>query len=356
MGGRNKEKLTTTTTYSMLEDSVKNKNNLKDSGVLVRLAYQGLKNLGVDADQVLVRAGLDIEMLYDSRLRTKFSGQDAFWQAAEDLSGDPNIGLHLGEYLPTYKGQVLEYLFLSSSTFGEGLERAMRYQRLISDALNMEVVTNTTRPYLCKGLIEGSNRHLNESMLLGLIKLFDNVTEGQFKPVSVEWKHKCGAVKAEYERIFKCPNKFECDEFRLYFDKSILSYRSLHAQPDMLQFHEKIASDSLAKLEHEDLVNDVSVQILRQLDYGEVTLESVSEELGITARQLRRKLDEAETSFQKVLNHNRHQLAKRLLATTDEAISEIVYLTGFSEPSTLYRAFKRWEGMTPIEYRKSARV
>ena len=43
---------------------------------------------------------------------------------------------------------------------------------------------------------------------------------------------------------------------------------------------------------------------------------------------------------------------KRLLAGTDESIDEIVYLTGFSEPSTFYRAFKRWVGMTPIEYRK----
>ena len=42
----------------------------------------------------------------------------------------------------------------------------------------------------------------------------------------------------------------------------------------------------------------------------------------------------------------------RLLAGTEESIDEIVYLTGFSEPSTFYRAFKRWVGMTPIEYRK----
>ena len=50
------------------------------------------------------------------------------------------------------------------------------------------------------------------------------------------------------------------------------------------------------------------------------------------------------------------RLARQLLATTDESIDEIVYLTGFSEPSTFYRAFKRWSGMTPIEYRKTAQT
>ncbi|HVT36511.1 MAG TPA: AraC family transcriptional regulator, partial [Nevskiaceae bacterium] len=42
-----------------------------------------------------------------------------------------------------------------------------------------------------------------------------------------------------------------------------------------------------------------------------------------------------------------------LLATTTEPIENIVYLTGFSEPSTFYRAFKRWSGMTPVQYREA---
>jgi hypothetical protein len=83
---------------------------LTDSGTLVRLAYQGLINLGVDADEVLRRSGLDPSELYQANLRTKFSGQPRFWKAAVELSGDPCIGLHLGERMPVYKGQILELL------------------------------------------------------------------------------------------------------------------------------------------------------------------------------------------------------------------------------------------------------
>ena len=54
--------------------------------------------------------------------------------AAEEVSKDPDIGLHLGEHLPLYRGQVIEHLFISSENFGEGLKRALAYQRLISDA------------------------------------------------------------------------------------------------------------------------------------------------------------------------------------------------------------------------------
>ena len=57
------------------------------------------------------------------------------------------------------------------------------------------------------------------------------------------------------------------------------------------------------------------------------------------------------TNFQNVLDDLKHELATKLLTNTSESISEIVYLTGFSEPSTFYRAFQRWEKMTPLQYR-----
>jgi AraC-like DNA-binding protein len=91
------------------------------------------------------------------------------------------------------------------------------------------------------------------------------------------------------------------------------------------------------------------------LETGQVSLEDVAAHLGIKARTLRTRLAEAGTNFNQLLANYRCNLAKRLLASTDESIDEIVYLTGFSEPSTFYRAFKRWTDQTPIEYRNQKR-
>ena len=88
------------------------------------------------------------------------------------------------------------------------------------------------------------------------------------------------------------------------------------------------------------------------LESGDVSLISVSKLMAMSPRHLRHQLNIAGTSFQKILNDLRHRLALRLLSETNEAISEIIYLTGFCEPSTFYRAFKRWQGTTPILYRQ----
>ncbi|MDA9095062.1 AraC family transcriptional regulator [Porticoccaceae bacterium] len=330
---------------------------LTDSGTLVRLAYKGLVNLGVDADEVLRRSGLDPAELYQANLRTKFSGQPRFWKAAVELSGDPCIGLHLGEEMPVYKGQILEYLFLSSQTFGDGLRRVLNYQRLISDALHGQV-TETPSPCLTSYFSEHQHAtsHLAEAMVLGLIKGFQAVTDGTFKPEKIVFNHPPNTDIAEYQRIFQCPVEFNAKSFQLFFPASMLSYRSLYAEPELLNLHIQAADQHLAVLQQQDLITEVRSQLGALLESGETTLANVANRLGVTPRHLRHQLDLAGTSFQRLLNDYRHRLARRLLSQTDEGISEIVYLTGFSEPSTFYRAFRRWEGTTPIEYRQQHRV
>ena len=326
---------------------------LTDSGILVRLAYQGLINLGIDANKVLKRSGLKPEQLNKTNLRTQFSAQPKFWQAAAELSGDPSIGLHVGEKMPIYKGQIIEYLFLSSANFGEGLRRNINYQRLVSDALQGQLIEQPDI-YLTGQFADNKfvTSHLTEALSLGIIKCFQTVTDGTFKAEKILFRHSPNTDIAEYERIFQCKVEFNAEQFRIYLPREILSYRSPNSAPELLNLHVKVADEHIALLQQQDFIGEVNSLIASTLESGETTLESVAAKLKITPRQLRHQLKTADTSFQHLLNKVRHSLARRLLSKTDEDINEIVYLTGFSEPSTFYRAFKRWENTTPIEYRQ----
>lgn len=326
---------------------------LMDSGVMLRMAYKAMCNAGIDADAVLAKVGMQASRLNEPGLRTPHDAQEWFWDALVEVSGDAHVGLHLGEYIPIFKGQVLEYLFLSSPTFGDGLRRALNYQRLLSDAMHGELVDEGGERVFLKQLFWNKRLpHLNECFVAGLLKFFRFVTDGELLPSEIYFGHSRHAQAAEYHRIFNCKVTFDQPQMGIWFDRRLLDLPSPHHEPELLRLHEKLASEQVARLEKQDLVGKVNRLVGELLESGEANLEEVSARLGIKPRQLRTRLAEAGTNFNQLVADYRCRLAKRLLAGTDESIDEIVYLTGFSEPSTFYRAFKRWANMTPIEYRK----
>lgn len=331
---------------------------LRDSGIMIQLAHQAMLTMELDAEAIWQRMGITPAQLQDRHIRTPHEAQIVFWNVMEEMTGDPDIGIHLGEHMPVYKGQVLQYLFLSSPTFGDGLTRALNYQRLLSDASQASVEIDQ---HMASILVESASdkvsglRQLNECMALGLVRFFRYVTDDAFCPAAIEFTHKAPDNAEEHRRVFGCEVRFGCRDNRIWFDDNLLSLPSLHAEPELLQLHEKLASEHVAKLERQDVVTRVYKVFGEVLETGQVNLDDVATRLEMKPRTLRTRLTEAGTNFNQLLADYRCNLAKRLLSGTDESIDEIVYLTGFSEPSTFYRAFKRWTNQTPVEYRNSRR-
>lgn len=332
---------------------------LTDAVIVLRMIYQAMKKAGVDAEAVLNRLGMVTSQLDNASLRTPHAGHHLFWRAVEEVTGDRDAGLLLAPHIPVFRGQVLEYLFLSSPTFGDGLKRAQRYQRLLSDAVDSRLELTPTECFLAFGRAGatgnpdvGVPRHSIDCVAMGVIRFFAHITEGAFQPERICFTHRGGQAPGQYDAVFGCPVHLGQPENRIYFNRLVLALPSPHAELELLRLHEQVASERVAELERRDLVAQVRRIIGESLEDGEVSLEHVASRLGIKPRALRTRLAEADTSFNHVLADFRCRLAKRLLAGTDETIDQIVYLTGFSEPSTFYRAFKRWVGETPIEYRK----
>jgi AraC-like DNA-binding protein len=332
--------------------------DLSDSSFLIQLVYPAMETLGLDVERIVSECKISPTLLKDRTARFPHAAQAQFWRVLEELSGDPLIGLHLADVVPVYRGQVLEYLFLSSANFGEGLRRAQNYQRLVTDAMQFELCVGESLSRLVLSFVgedEPSLRHRNECFARFLIRYFQAVTDGAFVATEVNLTHAAAGDLQDYAKSFGCPVNFSQDEQNLVFASDILATPSIHAEPDLLKLHEKVASKQLERLSKQDVVADVKRVIAEMLELGQPSLEIVAERLSMNERVLRSRLTDAGTSFNQVLADYRCILAKRLLSRTEESIADVVYLTGFSEPSTFYRAFKRWTGLTPVEYRQQKR-
>lgn len=325
---------------------------------MVQLVYPALIELGLDVAQIAERCNITAELLQSNSARYPHAAQQRFWQVVEEISADPMIGLHLAQKMSLQKGQVWEYLFLSSPTFGDGLRRALNFQRLVSDAWQWTMSDEGDHARLHAVSATSSApqlRHFTEAAALYLLRYFRALTNGQFAAQSVHFAHPAAVEVERYEALFECAVYFDQSEPCLTFDAAILQLPSSRAEPELLQLHEQFANERLARLEKQDIVISTRRAIAEILEQGQPELVDIARRLELSPRVLRSRLTEANTSFNQVLADYRCYLAKRLLSRTEESISDIVYLTGFSEPSTFYRAFKRWTDMTPVEYREYKR-
>lgn len=331
---------------------------MRDSGQLFLLIHTGLVNAGMDVDAIYSQLGYSVDQLPLRDLRTPHQLQVFFWNTVESITQDRDVGLSLCPHLPPYRGEVLEYLMFSSPTFGEGCERVFKYLRLVSDALDVRLERDARSARL---VIRSSPerapalRHTEICTAWEIIQFAKGASEGAFRPTALRLSYESRSPTARYEAVFGCPVAFEAEHCEIDFDPQMLDLPSSRSDPDLLKVHEEVAEKRLSRLQRQDLIDRIEAVIARRLELQTCELDIVARELGMPERRLRFELSQAGTSFTQLLADFRYRLARRLLADTQESVDNIVYLTGFSEPSTFYRAFKRWSGMTPVQYRDRKR-
>ncbi len=325
-----------------------NKLPATDSGIFLWMTYHAMKQTGLDCAAIFASVGMP-DSPPDPNMRQINSPQGQFWAAAEKVSGDPDIGLHIGGAMPAFRGQVIEYLFLSSPTFGEGLERTLRYHRLLTDALHIKLRIEGGSAILYG--FEHPVRHYLECAVAALMQFLWHVTDAQFQAQEIGFIYTEGAAPEDYERIYRCPVRLGATEGIIRFDAALLERPSPAAEPQLLAVHENLALQRISDLDRRELVHKIEYELTGLLERGEVTLESVATLLNKNPRTLRADLAHIGTHFNDVVANYRKRLAQQLLAQTQAPLDQIVYRTGFSEPSAFIRAFKRWTGETPMSYR-----
>ncbi|AXI03711.1 AraC family transcriptional regulator [Aquirhabdus parva] len=319
-----------------------------DAGIFLWMTYQAMQKAGLDTAAIFSSVNLPDEPP-DTSVRRNNSTQRRFWDAAERISGDPDIGLTIGGLMPPFRGQVLEYLFLSSPTFGEGIMRAMRYHRLLTDALKFELRIDGDTAILTG--FDHPVRHYQECAFAIFLQFFRYISEGAFAPSEVWLHYEHGADAARYIEVYGCPVLLGMPESSVRFAAHQLERVSPAAEPKLLLMHEVVAKQYLGDLEKRELIYQVERELGGLLEERQATLEMVAAKLDKSARTLRSDLQQIGTNFNDVVAAYRERLSRRLLSRTQLPLDQIIYLTGFSEPSAFTRAFKRWTGETPTDYR-----
>jgi AraC-like DNA-binding protein len=280
-----------------------------------------------------------------------------FYRNTLELSGNPAIGLKLGEqYVPQRYG-LFGYALLSAATFRHALTLAEHFGRLTFSFYTLKFGVSGKQawfamrepPPLDQELLDV---YLDRDMSAAQVD-FSEVLGEPFGLQEVYLTHDGHGMRRVYREHFGCPVHFSADAGKFIFSSSILDNPLPQSDPESSRHFQQQCQLLIAKLTAQGhFVDDVRMLILARPGFFP-DIDYLAEKLNMSTRTLRRRLKQEGSNYRALLDEIRYGLAREYLGETNLTMEEICGLLGYSEPGNFSHAFRRWSGMSPRNWRQA---
>lgn len=310
----------------------------------------------VDAHALLTALGLEPDAPWDPKVMVP---ADAYYGMLERMASQMDVTdlpLKTGASMRCDEYGALGLAWKAAPDLMGSLSRVERYARLWTNVVEYEM--RPTDQGVLFILHRSGPRRLglrlsNESTLASTISLARQVSPVPVAPLAVYLKHPGPQRQDAHTAYFGCPVQFNTEMDALLLSKDSLKAPNVLGDQGITQFLISHLEAELSELvEDSSLETQTKDAIARALSEGLPKMADIARGLGLSARSYHRRLSEHGLSFQTLTEQTRRELAEGLLRDERYSLSEIAFLTGFSEQSSFTRAFKRWVGRTPAAYRK----
>ncbi|MDO8418229.1 MAG: AraC family transcriptional regulator ligand-binding domain-containing protein [Agitococcus sp.] len=275
------------------------------------------------------------------------------------------LGLKIGSYMNVKYGGVLGHLCLSSDNLGEVIMRFQRYYQLMFEGFKMRVRVDHTHIFIDWDLIKKINDIFGEcrlgaifvemcvaSLFMTLSSLFNHCHQLY---IAVALVGKKPVDVALYQQFFRCPVSFNADCPAVTIPLSVLTL-PIDLSNDKLKLLVKMRIQAEMSMHPafttDSFLHELQQVLLSSLHDGHTNISYIAEKLVISRANLQRKLSERHLTFSELLDKTRLSLAKMYLEQQHLSMTEIAWLLAFSDQTAFSRSFKRWTGMTPVDFRK----
>lgn len=314
---------------------------------------RALESAGVDPAEVLRGAGVELVRSNDPLLRITDSEINAIYRQAVAATGDDYFGLRVANYILPGMLHAVGYALLASETLEDFCNRLVRYWALVAQSADFfcaqqgGLLKLEARPRSAALCFE-----TEDTFVALVLRLMRMAYQEELHPVQLELIRPMPAGGDQpYRELFCCPIGFEQSSVGMYFDLATMRRPLSGASRELAQCNDRIVMGYLEKLDRDDIVNRVRAHIVNGLSGGSVNRSAIAASIHMSASTLQVKLARAGLSFQQLLDETRHELALDYIGQSRLSITEIAFMLGFSDLSNFIRAFRRWTGKSPTEFR-----
>lgn len=315
---------------------------------------------GAGVRRLLMRSGIPAEALEDQDNRIGFQRYVELMRAAKDETGNPALALEYGAETDMRKFSVVGLISHASANMLEALMQLNRYGRLVIELEGLAEgprfqLTNFNGERWMEDRRAAPNEfyELTESTWSRFIVTTRNDWPDHTYALEAHVTHAAPGYRARYEEIWQVPVTFNSHWNAIRSDPS---WEQVQIQPDNRYVFGVLTERADALLKElegsKTLRGRVEALIMPILHTGDVSVDTIASKLATSRQTLYRNLKDEGVTFEQVLDTLRHRMALDYIAAKKVSVNETTYLVGFSDPASFSRAFKRWTGKSPRDYRR----
>lgn len=325
----------------------------------VLMIARALDSYGEDSRELFKRAGLDHDRLRQPLARYSYTSIQRLWKIAVEATGDRCFGLRVASFWHPTTFHALGYSWLASNNLEEGFDRLVRYSSVLNTAAKGAVRLEKSRNTLCLAVVNDSifpppQPAAMDAGMSTILTMCRAAYGSRFRPRRVTMRHEDPGCPEQFAELYKMPVEFSAERYAMYIDRTVAAEPLTTANPELVRVNDKVVTDYLAGLDRSDVVMRVRSKLIERLPSGQLDEGDIAESINLSRRSLQRKLKKQGTSFSGLLDSSRRELGLQYVRDSQHSLNEIAYLLGFSEPGNFSRAFRRWYGKSPSQYREQA--
>ncbi len=268
----------------------------------------------------------------------------------------PALGLEIAEFVQPKHLGIIAYIALSCENLAEALSRYHAFHRLIYDGTPLQVIVqdgilSIRWAELAKSMSNQLTDEIAIALMIGFLKHFMNFQDIGLH--EVHFQYPAPKYAALYEQYFHCKVRFSQPHSQVLLPVQELSKPFLQGDQTLQQLLMQQAQALLDKLPNTTQTDQRLQQvILTGLQKNQFQIDHVATQLNMSVRQLQRYLQQQGASYQQRMQEVRSMMAEEYLRDPHLSLQEISLLLGYSEQSAFQRAFKQWQGLTPLQWRQ----
>jgi AraC-like DNA-binding protein len=279
---------------------------------------------------------------------------------AIELFDDPLLGLRAGMELGEEVLDVVEHAACATANLGAATEVVARYTHIMNEGLLMSLSVEGDLAYTSFSWTVPHPPAANDIAVACALAFSKRTCLSYEPPMEVRMQHERPAYAAAYESFFEAPVSFGAPANLIVMRKERLQIPMRTSNAPLAEaFQRKMQAlehSRKARGDAHELTARVRQSLLVQLATGSVRMSDTARRLNMGVATLRRKLEDEGSSFAVILEELQREASQRYLSAPQPTVSEVAFLLGFSDVRSFARAFRRWTGSSPTEFRQKQRA